>query len=119
MTCQTPASLSLVAASAGDGADTAIAPNTVIAARTLLLNRLMVPSRVAVIGSLALHVGRLDDRPPFLDLGLLIRGQRRGRLLVGRRDLLAEIGEFLAHLRVGQRVHDGGVEPPLDLRGRA
>src|SRR5260370_34724754 len=60
-------------------------------------------------------VGRLDDRPPLLDLGLLVGGQRLGGLLVARRDFLAEIGKLLPHFRIGQRLHDRGIEPGDDL----
>ena len=35
-------------------------------------------------GLLRLDVGRLDDWPPFLDLGLLQSGERFGRLLLAR-----------------------------------
>jgi hypothetical protein len=38
-------------------------------------------------GSLPLDVCRLDDRPPFLDLGLLQRPERLRRLLVPRENL--------------------------------
>jgi hypothetical protein len=37
----------------------------------------------AVSGLLPLDVCRLDDRPPFLDLGLLQSAKRLGRLLPG------------------------------------
>ena len=43
-------------------------------------------------GSLALDVRRLDDRPPLLDLGLLIRAERLWRLLLAREDLLSDSG---------------------------
>src|SRR6516164_9759259 len=40
-------------------------------------------------GSVArLDVGRLDDRPPFLDLGLVVGVEGVGRLLITRRDVL-------------------------------
>src|SRR4051812_41738716 len=38
--------------------------------------------------SVRLDPGRLDDRPPFLDFRLVVRGERLGRLLVPRQDLL-------------------------------
>jgi hypothetical protein len=44
---------------------------------------------------------RLDDRPPFLYLGLLQGSQRFGRLLVGRKNLLTEIGETRAQAWIG------------------
>src|SRR5260221_8235391 len=54
--------------------------------------------------------GFLDDRPPLLDLGLLKGAERIRRLLAARHDLLPEVGEPLAHGRVGQRAHRGCVE---------
>jgi hypothetical protein len=41
--------------------------------------------------SFVLEVGGSDDPPPFLDLGLLLRGKCLRRLLVSRRDVLALI----------------------------
>jgi hypothetical protein len=41
--------------------------------------------------SFVLEVGGSDDRPPFLDLGLLLRDKCLRRLLVSRRDVLALI----------------------------
>ena len=47
--------------------------------------------------------GRLDDRPPFRDLGLLERGQPFRRLLRARGDVEAEIGEALLQRWIGER----------------
>src|SRR5262249_5651456 len=47
---------------------------------------------VAGFRSLRLDTGLLDDRPPFLDLGLLKRGEPHGCLLLARKDFLAEVG---------------------------
>src|SRR6516165_11840798 len=47
-----------------------------------------------------LDAGRLDDRPPLVDLGLVVGFQRRRRLLVGREDDEAERFEPAAHGRV-------------------
>src|ERR1700692_4441874 len=69
----------------------------------------MIPP-VILKASVRVDVGGLDDRPPLLDLGLLVGAERLGGLLVARRDLLAEIGELLSHLRIGQRRHHRGVE---------
>src|SRR4029077_19216901 len=52
-------------------------------------------------------VRRLDDRPPLLDLGLLLGGERLWRLLLARPDSLAQVGEPLAYCRIGQGLHDG------------
>jgi hypothetical protein len=48
-----------------------------------------------IIHAISLRAGvrRLDDRPPFLDLGLLQRRKRIGRLLMGREELFAEVAE--------------------------
>src|SRR6266516_3016031 len=66
-----------------------------------------------------LDVGRPDDRPPLLDLGLVVSGERRRRLLLALRDHLAEIGEPLPDYRIGQGVYDRAVELDDDLLGRA
>ncbi len=49
---------------------------------------------VAATGSLHLDSRRSDDRPPLLDLGLVVGAMRLRRLLVAREDVLAEIGEL-------------------------
>jgi len=64
----------------------------------------------SVYRSLRLDAGRLDDRPPFLDLGLLQRGERFRRLLLVREYLLREIGEPRTHSRIGERIDDSNVE---------
>src|SRR3954471_21810876 len=69
--------------------------------------------------SFGLDVGALDDRPPFLDLGLVEGGEPVGALLLRRRDLLPQIGEPLAHGRISQRILGGGAELGDRLRGRA
>src|SRR5579862_9842439 len=48
--------------------------------------------------SLRLDARLTDHRPPLVDLRLVVRAQGLGRLLLGRHDLLAEVGELLAHL---------------------
>jgi hypothetical protein len=60
--------------------------------------------------SFALQLGRLDDGPPPLGLGLLERAQGFGRLPVMRRDLNAEIAEARADLRFGEHADHGGVQ---------
>src|SRR5260370_26635190 len=60
--------------------------------------------------SLGLDVGRFDQRPPFLDLGLLMRGQRFCGLLLRWRNFLTEVSEPLAYRWVDERVHCGDRE---------
>src|SRR5260370_8732893 len=50
-----------------------------------------------------LDIGRLDDRPPLLDLGALKRRKRLRRLLVARRNLQPEIGKPTADGAVRHR----------------
>src|SRR5258708_35150804 len=59
---------------------------------------------------LRLDIRRLDDRPPFLDFGLVKGEQRFGGELVAGENVLGDIGEALADDRVGERIHDGLVE---------
>src|SRR5205085_12380242 len=47
--------------------------------------------------SLHLDVGPSNDWKPLVDLGFQMRGERGRGLLLGRRDLLTEIGEALRH----------------------
>jgi hypothetical protein len=57
--------------------------------------------------SFRLDACRLDDRPPFVDFGLLVAAQRFGRLLLHRKNLLCEVDKFFARLRIGQRFDQG------------
>jgi hypothetical protein len=59
--------------------------------------------------SVRLDVCRLDDRPPFLDGGAVQGAQRLWRLLVARRDLLAEIGEAPVDRGIGHRLDDATI----------
>ena len=61
----------------------------------------------------------LDDRPPLFDPGPVQGGERLRRLLLAWENLLAEIGEPCAHGRIGQGIHDRGIEPRDDGRRRA
>src|SRR5215211_6042518 len=61
--------------------------------------------------SLALDVRGLDDRPPFLNFGALVRAKSRGCLLRARRQLEAKIGETRSYRRVGQSLHGRTIEP--------
>src|SRR5580658_788923 len=49
-----------------------------------------------------LDARRLDDRPPFVDLGFLQRGERFRRELIGRWHFEGEIGDPLPQLRIGE-----------------
>src|SRR3954463_13086282 len=69
--------------------------------------------------SFALDAGRLDHRPPALNLSLLLRCERRRILLVDRPALLADIGHALLHGLVGERFDHRGVEPGDDHLRRA
>src|SRR6266478_1201802 len=60
--------------------------------------------------SLCLDPSRLDDRPPFLDLGQLQPAERLRRLLLARVDVLSKIGKPATHCRIGQGFHDCGIE---------
>jgi hypothetical protein len=49
----------------------------------------------------ALDVRGFEDRPPLLDLGPVVGRERLRILILARRNLLAEIGEPLAHAGIG------------------
>jgi hypothetical protein len=51
----------------------------------------------AVPDLFSLDVRSFEDWPPLLDLGLLLRGKRFGRLLLVRRNVLALISKSLPH----------------------
>src|SRR5712675_477246 len=65
--------------------------------------------------SFRLDVRRLDDRPPLLDLGLLLGGERLWRLVLVRPDSLAQVSEPLAYRRIGQGLHDGDMKAGDDI----
>src|SRR5665213_2576174 len=50
-----------------------------------------------------LDMGRFDQRPPLFDLRFLIGAERFRRLLLDRRDFLAEIEKPLPRRRIGER----------------
>src|SRR3984893_16069317 len=60
--------------------------------------------------SLALDICCFENRPPLLNLGLVVNIKRLRVLILARRDFLAEVGEPFAHVGIGQGVHDGGIE---------
>src|SRR5262249_42109121 len=63
--------------------------------------------------------GLLDDRPPLLDFGLVQGAERLRPLLLGRKNLLADIGEALAPRRLRQSSNHGGIELLDDVLRRA
>src|SRR5205814_5304029 len=62
---------------------------------------------------------RLDDRPPFVDLGLLEGGQRLRRKLLARENILREIDQLLPDRWIGQRARGGTIELGDDVLRRA
>src|SRR5262245_65281151 len=59
---------------------------------------------------LHLDVGRLDDRPPFVHLGLVEGGERFRRQLLARRDGLPQIRNALAHARIREGGDNGIIQ---------
>src|SRR5271154_5347608 len=53
----------------------------------------------------------LDDRPPFLGIGLHQRAERLRCLLAGRKNLAPEFDDSRAHRWIGQRLNGGSIEP--------
>jgi hypothetical protein len=62
------------------------------------------------VGSFRLGARRLDDRPPFGDLGFLVGAERLRSLPLARRNDKALVDKFLAHGRIVRRANGGGVE---------
>ena len=52
----------------------------------------------------------LDERPPFLGIGLHQRAERFRRLLFAGKNLQSEIGETRSQGRIGQRFHGRRIE---------
>src|SRR5215831_10447189 len=75
----------------------------------------MMPS----CGSLALDASRLDDGPPFLDFSSVNGSKPFRRLLLGRRNSPALIGDPPTYRRIGQCVHDSNIELGDDVPRRA
>src|SRR5262249_31952615 len=69
--------------------------------------------------SFRLDVRGLETRPPFLDLGLLLGGERFRRLLLARWNVLTLIGKTLPHGCIGQRSLHRRIEPRDGLPGRS
>src|SRR6516164_9898539 len=68
---------------------------------------------------LRLDVGRPDDRPPLIDLRLVVGIERLRRLLFARRKLHADVSEAPLRGGVGEGGRDRGVESGDDRLGRA
>src|SRR5262245_35414195 len=64
-------------------------------------------------------IGSPDDRPPLLDLGLLVGGERGWCLLLATRDHQPKIGQAFPHVCIGQGVDDCAIERANDLLRRA
>jgi hypothetical protein len=60
--------------------------------------------------SLALDVCSFDDWPPLLDFGLLMGGKSVRRLLLSRENLLSELCNPCAQVRLGQDRLYRGIE---------
>jgi hypothetical protein len=58
----------------------------------------------------ALIAGLLDDRPPFLGIGLHKRAERLRRLSFARENVPSEIDEPRSDHGIGQRLHDRRIE---------
>src|SRR5262252_847093 len=111
-------------ASGAAPATVAICLRTVRRPKPSSLALVMASSRVhwslgGVVELLAPDICRLDDWPPFLDLGLLQGPKRLRRLLLGRRHLEAEVGHAGPHHRIGHRDHGGFIEFADDILRRA
>src|SRR5262245_10329954 len=70
-------------------------------------------------GSFHLDARCFDDRPPLLDLGLMVSTKRFRCLLLGWIDLLPDVGEPLAHGRIGKAFDNGFIEFADDVFWRA
>src|SRR2546421_673284 len=66
-----------------------------------------------------LDLGRLDQRPPFRDLGLLMRVERLRVLPFAREDILSDHRELGLHRRIGERLGHRSVELRHDWLRRA
>src|SRR5688500_5687248 len=72
-----------------------------------------------VARSLRLDACGLDDRPPFLDFGLVEGRERFWRLLLGRRNVQSEFGEFCAHGWLREDLRHRATELEDDVPWRA
>src|SRR5262249_2153568 len=57
-----------------------------------------------------LNICCLNDRPPFLDLGLVESGEALRGLLLARGDVQAKLTKTSAHARIGECLHRRAVE---------
>src|SRR5258706_4353588 len=93
-----------------------IQPSTVAQPATSTAAAMTIRRFIALSSGLFhLDVGGLDDRRPFLDLGLVESRKPFRRLLLARGDVEPEVREARAHERIGERLHQRGVEPGDDF----
>src|SRR6516165_1511968 len=71
------------------------------------------------LASLALDACRLDNWPPFFDFSSMNGTKPFRRLLLGRRNSHALIGDAPTYRRIGQCVHDRDIELGDDVPRRA
>src|SRR5215831_12501208 len=62
------------------------------------------------VQSFRLNMRCLNDRPPFLDLGLVEGGEALRGLLLARGDVQAKLTKTSAHARIGECLHHRAVE---------
>src|SRR5215475_12342340 len=63
-----------------------------------------------LVRSFRLNIRCLNDRPPFLDLGLVEGGEALRGLLLARGDVQAKLTKTSAHARIGECLHHRAVE---------
>src|SRR5215469_14801026 len=62
------------------------------------------------VQSFRLNIRCLNDRPPFLDLGLVEGGEALRGLLLARGDVQAKLTKTSAHARIGECLHHRAIE---------
>src|SRR5215207_1912224 len=87
-------------------ADATSANNPAATAASVLMPIL---SRLPSMSLLRLDAGGFDDRMPLFDFGLVIGVERFRRLLIDRRDVLAQLNQPLARHRIGHRLARCGI----------
>src|SRR5438270_71712 len=75
--------------------------------------------RALLPASFALDVGGLEDRPPFLNFGLVECAERLRRLLVRWENFLTQVSEPRAHRWVGKGLNGHGIELGNNVLGGA
>src|SRR5215831_11665267 len=69
--------------------------------------------------SLRLDSRRFDERPPFVDLGLVKNAKSLRRLLLAGRYFRSEIGDLSSDGRISKRFSDSGIKLGNDRLWRA